>query len=146
MRVINSGKFESDLASASRIARINCVGTIHDNDWWPDPDEEESYNWSDSIRLENGGFSRNWEQAKTVDGEVTLKVSVKFMVAADGIMYVSGTAEIKEGGVWDTTVETAKFDATAIQKNATATLLEKTLGRSDNDWATLKLEVKNDEG
>lgn len=146
MQIINSESFRHNLIESSRIAKINCLGEVHDEDWWPDPDEQESYNWSDSIRLEKGGFSRNWEQHKTVDGEVTLRVQIKIHVAADGNMYVAGKAELIEGGVYGTVDDTDVFDLTQISPNNTVTLLDKRLSNTGGDWATIKLEIKNDNG
>ena len=126
-----------------RYARINCNGTIHDEDYWPDPDEEESFSWSKDIRLNDSGFSRTWEESHTVDREVQLRLKLRLRSDENGIISVSGKLELWEGGVYWTLEASQPIDQVLIEPNTTESVFEGRLEDDQGDWADVKLEVMN---
>lgn len=129
---------------ATRIAKINCNGRIHDDDS-SDPfgsDEEESYSWSKNIAFEVGGFSKTYEESKTVDGEVQLKMKLDLQIDSNNILTVSGNLELWEGPSWNLGASQA-IDSTNISPGETKTLYNNRLADNEGDWADVKLEVQN---
>ena len=129
----------------TRTAMINCNGTIHDDDSW-DPfgtDEEEEFSWSKGITLENGGFSRAWEESHTVDGEVQLRAHLRLECTPDGVISISGTLELWEGGGHWTLEKSESLDNVLVQPDSTNTVYEGRIADNQGDWAEFKLEVQN---
>ncbi|MGA1876451.1 MAG: hypothetical protein ACMUIA_12670 [bacterium] len=132
-----------DKKNPIRVARISCIGEIHDHDLFS-ADEHDSYNWSDSVILEQGGFSREWVQSKTVDGEVTLKIKLLLLSTQAGMIYVSGKMELREGGVYETLDASTAVGLTPIEPGQVVEFLNTRLKNDGGDWVSTKLEIKND--
>jgi hypothetical protein len=130
---------------ATRTARLNCNGRIHDDDSRDifGRDEEESYSWSKGIALEQGGFSRTWEESHTVDGEVQLRLKVRLQCEQNGKMTVSGVLELWEGGGYWTLEKTEPIDNVVVDPDETKTIFEGRLSDDQGDWADVKFEVQN---
>ena len=129
-----------------RYARINCNGIIHDDDsadWFGD-DEEEPFSWSTNLTLEDGGFSRRWSRSYTVDGEVQLRMKIRFQSAKNGVISLSGTIELREGGVYWTTEVSRPIDHDLIEPGETKIILQEKLEGDGGDWADVTFEVTND--
>lgn len=129
---------------AKRIAKINANGRIHDDDFIP-PDEEEAYNFSKNITLESGGYSRSYENSKTVDGEVRLVLKLDLQADPNGIITVSGMIELWEGPKWNMGGSDA-IEATHISPGRTESVYNGRVDDDEGDWATVKLEVQNADG
>ncbi len=128
---------------STRLIRINCNGTIHDDD--NDPfgnDEQEDFSWSQALVLENNSFSKDWEQSHTVDGEVKLKAKLRMQVDSQDKLSVSGTLELWEGPGWNMGASKA-IDNTIVEPGTTVTIYEGKLEDDEDDWAQFKLEVQN---
>ena len=132
-----------DKKNPKRVARISCIGEIHDEDTFS-ADEHDSYNWSDSVILEQGGYSRGWEQSQTVDGEVTLKIKLKLLATQAGMIYVCGKMELREGGVYETLDAITAFGQSPIEPGQVVEVLNTRLTNDGEDWVSTKLEIKND--
>ncbi len=131
----------------TRLAKINANGRIHDDDSSDifGSDEEEAYSFSKNVTLEQGGFSKSYEDSKTVDGEVRLTIKLDMQADAGGSIIVSGIIELWEGPSWNMGGSKG-IDATNIPPGETKSLYDGRVDDSEGDWATVKLEIQNSNG
>jgi len=132
---------------ATRIAKINANGRIHDDDSGDvfGGDEEEAYSFSKNVTLEQGGFSKSYEDSKTVDGEVRLTIKLEMQADATGIITASGVIELWEGPNWNMGGSKG-IDATNIPQGEMKSVYDGQVDDNEGDWATVKLEIQNADG
>lgn len=132
---------------ANRLAKVNANGRIHDDDSGDliGGDEEEAYTFSKNIALEVGGFSKKYEESKTVDGEVRLTLKLDLQADSNGIIVASGVLELWEGPNWNMG-GSAPIDVTNISPGETKDLYNGRIDDQEGDWATVKLEIQNADG
>ncbi|MCF2152367.1 hypothetical protein IQ276_039470 [Desmonostoc muscorum LEGE 12446] len=132
---------------ATRIAKINANGRVHDDDSGDvfGTDEEEAYSFSKNVTLEQGGFSKSYEDSKTVDGEVRLTIKLDMQADGAGVITASGVVELWEGPSWNMGGSKG-IDATNIMLGETKSVYDGRVDDSEGDWATVKLEIQNANG
>lgn len=130
---------------ATRTARLNCNGRIHDDDSgdWFGSHEEESFSWSKDITLDQGGFSRTWDESHIVDGEVELRTHIRLQCDEHGAISVSGTLELWEGGGHWTLEKSQPIDNTIVSVDKTKVIFNGRLSDDQGDWANVVFEVSN---
>jgi len=131
----------------TRLAKVNANGRIHDDDTGDifGGDEEEAYSFSKNVTLEQGGFSKTYEDSKTVDGEVRLVIRLELQADPQGTIVVSGIIELWEGPNWNLG-GSHPIDATNIPPGETKSVYDGRVDDNEGDWATVKLEIQNADG
>lgn len=125
---------------------FNVKTKIHDADPWWDSDEEESFSWSELLKLAKGGEQQTKIKEFEVDTEVLLRLHLTFVVLIDGRVTTTVRWEFYEGdknGKELKSTEITEPHSVARGVKAVITSIQKN-GDDEGDWFNLDVEVVNE--
>jgi hypothetical protein len=130
-------------------APINCsykaTGLVFDNDYWPDPDEQEAFDWGEPFPIVPGGSPAVFEHSKVVDGEVELRCILFFTMSPDLNLFVSGRLQLLEGTKRKRGLKVeSRFGPFIIERGTFKDVYNTRLNDDEGDYATFQLSVANE--
>jgi hypothetical protein len=126
--------------------KVTVSGKLFDDDNWPEDDDKKDYSWTWNVPLEPGGAAVKKFGRDCVDNEVEVQVLLTLNVDGQGAVHVSGNLALYEGDECGQELEAqSSFGPESVAQGDDRVVYEGTIRDKQDDWATVKIWVKNPE-